>query len=331
MKLSLCALILGYLLDLAIGDPHFLWHPIRAVGALIDKSEKMLRKVFPRTEKGELWGGACLVLIVAGITTGAAALLLAAAQWVSPWLRLALETVMCYQILATRALRDESMKVYDALKTGTLQDGRKAVSMIVGRDTDRLDEEGVTKAAVETVAENTSDGVIAPMLYMVIGGAVLGFFYKAVNTMDSMVGYKNDRYLYFGRAAAKFDDVVNYIPARISAWLMILASFLCGLNGKKAYQIYKRDRYNHASPNSAHTEAVMAGALGVQLAGDAWYFGVLHKKKTIGDPDRPVSVEGHRPGQPVIIYDGGGSHPDLRVSESSAPAVAGVAPERKKE
>ena len=278
-------------LDLAIGDPHFLWHPIRAVGALIDKSEKMLRKVFPRTEKGELWGGACLVLIVAGITTGAAALLLAAAQWVSPWLRLALETVMCYQILATRALRDESMKVYDALKTGTLQDGRKAVSMIVGRDTDRLDEEGVTKAAVETVAENTSDGVIAPMLYMVIGGAVLGFFYKAVNTMDSMVGYQNDRYLYFGRAAAKFDDVVNYIPARISAWLMILASFLCGLNGKKAYQIYKRDRYNHASPNSAHTEAVMAGALGVQLAGDAWYFGVLHKKKTIGDPDRPVSVE----------------------------------------
>ena len=254
-------------------------------------SPKMLRKVFPRTEKGELWGGACLVLIVAGITTGAAALLLAAAQWVSPWLRLALETVMCYQILATRALRDESMKVYDALKTGTLQDGRKAVSMIVGRDTDRLDEEGVTKAAVETVAENTSDGVIAPMLYMVIGGAVLGFFYKAVNTMDSMVGYKNDRYLYFGRAAAKFDDVVNYIPARISAWLMILASFLCGLNGKKAYQIYKRDRYNHASPNSAHTEAVMAGALGVQLAGDAWYFGVLHKKKTIGDPDRPVSVE----------------------------------------
>ena len=291
MKLSLCALILGYLLDLAIGDPHFLWHPIRAVGALIDKSEKMLRKVFPRTEKGELWGGACLVLIVAGITTGAAALLLAAAQWVSPWLRLALETVMCYQILATRALRDESMKVYDALKTGTLQDGRKAVSMIVGRDTDRLDEEGVTKAAVETVAENTSDGVIAPMLYMVIGGAVLGFFYKAVNTMDSMVGYQNDRYLYFGRVAAKFDDVVNYIPARISAWLMILASFLCGLNGKKAYQIYKRDRYNHASPNSAHTEAVMAGALGVQLAGDAWYFGVLHKKKTIGDPDRPVSVE----------------------------------------
>ncbi len=291
MKLSLCALILGYLLDLAIGDPHFLWHPIRAVGALIDKSEKMLRKVFPRTEKGELWGGACLVLIVAGITTGAAALLLAAAQWVSPWLRLALETVMCYQILATRALRDESMKVYDALKTGTLQDGRKAVSMIVGRDTDRLDEEGVTKAAVETVAENTSDGVIAPMLYMVIGGAVLGFFYKAVNTMDSMVGYQNDRYLYFGRVAAKSDDVVNYIPARISAWLMILASFLCGLNGKKAYQIYKRDRYNHASPNSAHTEAVMAGALGVQLAGDAWYFGVLHKKKTIGDPDRPVSVE----------------------------------------
>ncbi len=291
MKLSLCALILGYLLDLAIGDPHFLWHPIRAVGALIDRSETILRKIFPRTQKGELWGGVCLVVIVAGITTAAAALLLAAAGWVSPWLRLALETIMCYQILATRALRDESMKVYDALKKGTIQDGRKAVSMIVGRDTEQLDEAGVTRAAVETVAENTSDGVIAPMLYMIVGGAVLGFFYKAVNTMDSMVGYQNERYLYFGRAAAKFDDVVNYIPARISAGLMILAAFLCGMDAGRACRIYRRDRHNHASPNSAHTEAVMAGALGVQLAGDAWYFGVLHKKKTIGDPDREISVE----------------------------------------
>ncbi len=183
------------------------------------------------------------------------------------------------------------MKVYDALKTGDVGAGRQAVSMIVGRDTDRLDAEGVTKAAVETVAENTSDGIIAPMLYMLIGGAALGFFYKAVNTMDSMVGYKNDQYLYFGRAAALFDDVLNYIPARVSAYLMILASYLCGLDGKKAHEIYKRDRYNHASPNSAHTEAVMAGALHVQLAGDAWYFGVLHEKKTIGDPDRAVVCE----------------------------------------
>ena len=219
------------------------------------------------------------------------ALLLAAAQWVSPWLRLALETVMCYQILATRALRDESMKVYDALKTGTLQDGRKAVSMIVGRDTERLSEAGVVRAAVETVAENTSDGIIAPLFYAALGGPVLAWVYKAVNTMDSMVGYKNEIYLYFGRAAARLDDLVNYIPSRLSAVLMILASFFCRLDGKQAVKIYRRDRRKHASPNSAQTEAVCAGALGVQLAGDAWYFGVLHKKPVIGDDLRPVEPE----------------------------------------
>ena len=291
MKLSLLALLLGFLLDLAVGDPQWMWHPVRAIGGLIEWWEKVLRKIFPKTEKGELAAGAVLVVLVTGITTAMAAGILAAVQWTGSWLRLLVETMMCYQILATRALRDESMKVYDALKTGDVNAGRQAVSMIVGRDTDRLDEAGVTKAAVETVAENTSDGIIAPMIYMLIGGAPLGFFYKAVNTMDSMVGYKNERYLYFGRAAALFDDVVNYIPARISAYMMILASFLSGMDGKKAYEIYKRDRYNHASPNSAHTEAVMAGALHIQLAGDAWYFGVLHEKKTIGDPDRAVVCE----------------------------------------
>ena len=288
MKVSLLALLLGFLLDLAVGDPHWMWHPIRAIGGLITWWENILRKIFPRTKTGELAGGVVLVVMVTGITTAVAAGILVAVQWVGWWLRLVVETMMCYQILATRALKDESMKVYDALKTGDVGAGRQAVSMIVGRDTDRLDAEGVTKAAVETVAENTSDGIIAPMLYMLIGGAALGFFYKAVNTMDSMVGYKNDKYLYFGRAAALFDDVLNYIPARVSAYMMILASSFCGLDGKHAIEIYKRDRYNHASPNSAHTEAVMAGALHVQLAGDAWYFGVLHEKKTIGDPDRAV-------------------------------------------
>ena len=273
---------------LAVGDPHWMWHPIRAIGGLITWWENILRKIFPRTKTGELAGGVVLVVMVTGITTAVAAGILVAVQWVGWWLRLVVETMMCYQILATRALKDESMKVYDALKTGDVGAGRQAVSMIVGRDTDRLDAEGVTKAAVETVAENTSDGIIAPMLFMLVGGAALGFFYKAVNTMDSMVGYKNDKYLYFGRAAALFDDVLNYIPARVSAYMMILASSFCGLDGKHAIEIYKRDRYNHASPNSAHTEAVMAGALHVQLAGDAWYFGVLHEKKTIGDPDRAV-------------------------------------------
>ena len=210
---------------------------------------------------------------------------------VHPYLRFAVECFMCYQILAARSLKTESMRVYRKLQEGNLEESRKAVSWIVGRDTENLTMEGVSRAAVETVAENTSDGVIAPMLYLALGGPVLGFFYKAVNTMDSMIAYKNDRYLYFGRTAAHLDDVFNYIPARLSGLFMILASAILGFDGKNAWRIFKRDRYNHASPNSAQTEAVCAGALDVQLAGDAWYFGVLHKKKTIGDPIRPVEPE----------------------------------------
>ena len=183
------------------------------------------------------------------------------------------------------------MRVYDRLKYGTLEEARKAVSMIVGRDTEHLTEEGVAKAAIETVAENTSDGVIAPMLYTALGGPVLGFLYKAVNTMDSMLGYKNETYLYFGRIPAKMDDLFNYIPARLTAWFMVLASFLTGLNGKNAWKIYRRDCRKHASPNSAQSEAVCAGALDVQLAGDAVYFGKIHKKEFIGDPFRKIEAE----------------------------------------
>lgn len=202
-----------------------------------------------------------------------------------------LETFWCYQLLATRSLRDESMKVYDRLVNGTIEEARYAVSMIVGRDTKELTENGVTKAAVETVAENCSDGVIAPMIYMAIGGAPLMFLYKGINTMDSMLGYKNDKYLYFGRCSAKLDDVANYLPARISGWLMVAASFICGMDGRQAARIYRRDRRNHASPNSAQTEAAMAGALDVQLAGNAYYFGKLYEKPTIGDPIRAVEPE----------------------------------------
>lgn len=287
----LTALVVGFCLDLLLGDPQWAPHPVRAIGGLIGLLERPLRRVFPKSPGGELAAGGVLVLLILAIPTALTAGALWACGRVSVWLAFALETLLCYQLLATRSLRAESGEVYQALKDENLEEARRAVSMIVGRDTDRLDETGVAKAAVETVAENTSDGIIAPMLYMLIGGAALGFFYKAVNTMDSMVGYKNDKYLYFGRAAALFDDVLNYIPARVSAYMMILASYLCDLDGKKAYEIYKRDRYNHASPNSAHTEAVMAGALHVQLAGDAWYFGVLHEKKTIGDPDRAVVCE----------------------------------------
>lgn len=215
------------------------------------------------------------------------------AYHISFYLGLAVESFMCYQILATKSLKVESDRVYQEIQTGDIARARKAVSMIVGRDTQNLTIEGVTKAAVETVAENTSDGVIAPLFYMVIGGALLGFGYKAVNTMDSMVGYKNDRYLYFGRTAAKLDDIVNYIPARISALLMVVSCFLCGkeFDGKRAWYIFKRDRYRHASPNSAQTEAVCAGALGIRLAGNASYFGKIVEKPYIGDAERAVETE----------------------------------------
>lgn len=291
MELSILAVVLGFVLDLLIGDPHWLYHPIRLVGALISALEKLLRGVFPKNKNGELTAGVFLLALTAGITTGCAWGLLYLAGRIHPWVRFVLETVMCYQLLATKALKDETMKVYTALSQGNLKQARYAVSMVVGRDTEVLDETGVTKAAVETVAENASDGVIAPLLFLAIGGAPLGFFYKAVNTMDSMVGYKNDKYLYFGRAAARFDDVLNYIPARLSGALMSAAASFCGLDAGNAWKIFLRDRRNHSSPNSAHTEAAAAGALHIQLAGNAYYFGKLYEKPTIGDPDRPVEYE----------------------------------------
>lgn len=291
MELQMLAVGLGFLLDLLFGDPRWLYHPVRLVGHLISGLERLLRGIFPKTEKGELTAGVFLVVLTAGITVSASWGLLALAGSVHPYVRFGLETIMCYQLLATKALKDETMKVYDALREGNLEKSRVAVSMVVGRDTQVLNEEGVTKAAVETVAENASDGVVAPLLFLTIGGAPLGFFYKAVNTMDSMVGYKNERYLYFGRAAARFDDVLNFIPARLSALFMVCAAWFTGLDAGNAWRIYRRDRYDHASPNSAHTEAAAAGALHIQLAGNAYYFGKLYEKPTLGDAERPVEYE----------------------------------------
>ena len=291
MYYHMIAFLAGFLLDLLIGDPHWLYHPVRLIGNLIAFLEKILRKIFPKTDKGELAAGTVEVILVCLLSGGIPFLMLHILYGISVWAGFALETFWCYQLLATKSLKTESMKVYDRLKNGTLDEARYAVSMIVGRDTQSLTEEGVTKAAVETVAENASDGVIAPMLYMAIGGVWLMFLYKGINTMDSMLGYKNDKYLYFGRCAAKLDDVANFIPARLSGWLMVAASGLTGFNWKNAARIYRRDRRNHASPNSAQTEAAMAGALGVQLAGNAFYFGKLYEKPTIGDPDRTVEYE----------------------------------------
>ena len=288
---SLCALILGFCLDLLIGDPHGIPHLVVYIGKLIDVTEKGMRKLFPKTVRGENFAGAAIWIIVVTVSTGLPLLILWLAYGVNRFLGLILETIMCAQILATKSLRQESMKVYAALKTGDLEQARYAVSMIVGRDTQRLDEAGVTRAAVETVAENTSDGILAPMLFLAIGGAPLGFFYKAVNTMDSMLGYVEMPYKNVGLVPAKMDDLFNYIPARISAFLMLAAGTLLGLDGKNGWKIFCRDRYNHASPNSAQTESVCAGLLGLRLAGDAWYHGVLHKKKFIGDPLREIVPE----------------------------------------
>lgn len=293
------AFIAGFVLDLLIGDPHFIPHPVRLIGSLIsfcDKrlncdagnniSEKKLNLI--KYKRGML-----LAFTVIFATFAISVIIIVAAYSINLYAGIIAEAVMTWQILATKCLRVESMRVYDALRTDGVDAGRRAVSMIVGRDTSVLDAAGVTRAAVETIAENTSDGVIAPMLYTAIGGPVLGFVYKAVNTMDSMLGYKNDKYMYFGRFAARLDDVVNFIPARISAYLMIAAAFIGGrqFDGKNAYRIFKRDRFNHASPNSAQTESVCAGALRVQLAGDAVYFGKLVKKKYIGDRLREIEYE----------------------------------------
>lgn len=291
MKLHLLALVLGFLLDLSFGDPLWLYHPVRAVGLVIGWMEKLLRRIFPKTKGGELDAGALFAFLVLGVCTAVPALVLFLADRVSPWLGFALCVFWDYQLLATKSLKMESMKVYKALKAQDLPGARHAVSMIVGRDTEELTEEGVARAAVETVAENTSDGIVAPMIFLAVGGPVFGFFYKTVNTMDSMVGYKNDKYRYFGTFAARLDDAVNLIPARLSGALMVLAACVLGMDGKNAWKIFLRDRRNHSSPNSAHTEAAAAGALDVQLAGNARYFGKLCEKPTIGDAIRPVEYE----------------------------------------
>ena len=288
---SLLALVLGFGIDLILGDPHSIPHPVIFIGKLISAMEKLARKIFPKTVKGENFAGGVLWFVVVAVSAAVPALLLWLCYGIRVWLGLAIESVMCWQILATKSLKDESMKVYNALKTGDIEKSRYAVSMIVGRDTENLDDKAVARAAVETVAENTSDGIVAPLIFLAIGGAPLGFFYKAVNTMDSMLGYVEMPYKNIGLVPAKMDDVMNFIPARLSALIMLAAGWLMKLNVKNGWIIFKRDRFNHASPNSAQTESVCAGLLGLRLAGDAWYHGVLHKKKYIGDVMREIDYE----------------------------------------
>ena len=286
--LTALSVFVGFGLDCLLGDPLSRLHPVALMGKLISLFEKKLRPRFPKTPRGERTAGTIMALTVPLISAGAGLLLLYLAWRVHPWAYFAVSAFLCWQCFAARCLMTEAKKVVTCLEKEGLAAGRRQVGMLVGRDTDSLTEPQVVKAAVETVAENTSDGVVAPLFWMALFGAAGGLFYKAVNTMDSMVGYKNDRYLHFGRCAAKFDDAVNYVPARLSALAMIGAAFLLRLDGKGAFRIWRRDRRNHASPNSAQTESACAGALGVQLGGNASYFGKLHEKPTIGDPLRPI-------------------------------------------
>lgn len=285
--ISTIGVLAGVALDLLFGDPNVWWHPICLIGRLIARTEKSLRKNISG-EQQERRAGRRLVLIVCLTSTLIPAALLLIAWNIHWMLYLCLEMIFAWFILAAQSLKTESMKVSAALEKEGLDAGRRAVSMIVGRDTKELTEEGVIKAAVETVAENTSDGVIAPLFYMMIGGAALGFLYKSINTMDSMVGYKNEKYIHFGRCAAKLDDAANFIPSRLSAIFMIIGSGAAGFSAKEALRIFKRDRRKHASPNAAQTESVMAGALGVRLAGNAFYFGKLYEKEYIGDAGRDI-------------------------------------------
>lgn len=282
------ALLAGCVLDWIFGDPYHFPHPVRLMGRMIAWLEKAIRG-----RLGEQAAGCLLTVIMCAVWWFIPWALLYLARrilfpgfWLVPF---CLEAVICYQMLAAKSLCTESMKVCRSLESGDLEAARHDVSMIVGRDTAVLDRDGIARAAVETVAENASDGVVAPFLFMVLFGPAGGTFYKAVNTMDSMIGYKNDKYLLFGRTAARLDDILNYLPARITGCLMVAAAwFLPGMDGRNGWRIFRRDRKKHASPNSAHGEAACAGVLHLRLAGDAWYFGTLHKKPFIGDDDRPI-------------------------------------------
>lgn len=299
--LTVAAVVVGFLLDALLGDPRRIPHPIVAMGNAIAWLEPRLRAAFPDTPSGARRAGVVLVAVLCAGSFGATWCLIAVAGLVHPLLGFAVETWLCYQALAACELRRQSMRVVRELTRGGLPAARRAVGMIVGRDTEALDERGVLKAAVETVAENTADGVVGPLVYLIVGGAPLGMLYKAVNTMDSMVGYKNERYLDFGRAAARVDDVLGFVPARLAALCMIAAAPVAGLSAKGAWRIWRRDRFNHASPNSAQTESAMAGALGVELAGSAVYFGKLVEKPTMGDATRSIEREDVRRANRLMV------------------------------
>ena len=281
-------MIFGFIIDCILGDPYRLPHPIRAIGKFISLMEKWIRRIIPSNLRA---GGVILSLTTIFFSVSIPLIILFFSYRKNILIGMIIESIMCYYMIASKCLKNESMKVYKAISENNIEKSRKAVSMIVGRDTENLDKSGIIRATVETVAENTSDGVTAPLMYMAMFGAVGGFFYKAVNTMDSMIGYTNEKYDDIGCISAKTDDFLNIVPSRVTAVLMIFSAKILGFDSKNALKIWRRDRRNHASPNSAQTEAVCAGALGIRLAGDACYFGELHKKPFIGDDTRSIENE----------------------------------------
>jgi adenosylcobinamide-phosphate synthase len=283
-------LITAVLLDLILGDPRRLPHPVVGIGKLISVLENVLRRVF---RNGRI-DGIVLLIGTVGFVLGSTYIVLRAAYAVHLWIGWAVSAWLACTCLAARSLHRESKLVADSLMAEDLEGARRYLSRIVGRDTGHLDEPEIWRALVETVAENTSDGVIAPLFYLMLGGPALGLAYKAINTLDSMVGYKNERYRYFGWASARFDDLANWLPARITGVLMVAAAPLAGLSGRNALRIMLRDGGNHSSPNSGIPEAAAAGAIGVRLGGTNRYFGVAVEKPTIGDMQKELTIESYR-------------------------------------
>lgn len=287
-------LAFSLLLDFIFGDPRWYPHPVRGIGWLCSKSEIFFRK----STRNEYFAGLLTVVSVLSITIGVVTTFLLISLKISVYLELILAVVFVYMALSTKDLLVHSNQVYSALlSSDPLTNGRIVVARIVGRDTSQLNEEEVCRACVETVGENMVDGTTSPLFFAVlaslfapltplspIGCSAVGIFaYKAVNTMDSMIGYKNERYILFGRVAALLDDAVNYIPARLSGLCLLAAAYLLGCNWKNAVKIYFRDHDKHTSPNAAHPEAAVAGALGIQLGGPSNYFGKRVEKPFIGD------------------------------------------------
>lgn len=287
--MNLLSIYTGYALDLIIGDPYSFPHPVRFIGKLISFVEKQIRKI-TSSDKGLKIAGFFLWFVVVGVTLGSTSIVLRLFEF-NKIVYFVVNAILIYTTLATKCLKDESTKIYKVLKTGDLEKSRIQLSYIVGRDTTNLSEKEIVRATVETVAENTVDGIIAPLFYGFIGGAPLAMAYKAINTLDSTVGYKNDKYYYLGYASAKIDDVANYIPARLGVILLSLGSLLAGFNFKNALKIGIRDRKNHKSPNCALSEGAIAGALGIQLGGTNVYFGKEVYKPTIGDKSREIEIE----------------------------------------